>query len=307
MITVVGSVVMDVTMRVPRLAQPGDVVHGYALQVAVGGKGANQAYAAARMGAQTALIGITGADLSGAAMLAALSSAGVDTRAVVRRTGMASGCFVVATDPQGQYEILVANGINGMLSAADVEQQAALLRTSQAVIAQLETTGEAVETALQIARASDVLTVLNPAPASRLRREWLALCDYVIVNEQEATSISGVEVSGVSGAGEAAQVVRAQGARNVLVTLGAAGVWVDAEAWRGHVGGYRVEMVDTLGAGDIFTGAFVTRLCEGAGVRTAAQFATAAAAISVTRAGAQPSTPDRDEVEHLLATGGLAL
>jgi ribokinase len=312
MITVVGSLVVDIAMRVPRLAQAGEVVHGHDLQVACGGKGANQAYAAAHMGARTALIGIAGTDILGDAMVAALASAGVDTQAVVRRADMASGCFVVATNPQGQSEVLVVNGINGTLSAADVERQAFLLRQSQAVLAQLETSIEAVERALQIARAAGVLTVLNPAPALHFRPGLLALSDFVIVNEEEATSISGVEVRELTGAAEAARVIKALGAQNALVTLGAQGVWVDvgdaggdaggdADGWHGHIAGYPMTAVDSLGAGDTFAGTFVARLCEGADPRMAAQFATAAAAISVTRPGAQPAVPSRAEVEQLLA------
>ena len=172
---VVGSLVMDIGIRVPQLVQPGGVVHGNHLQVACGGKGTNQACAIARMGGKPILIGIVGEDLFGHAMVTALEAEGVDTRGVLRRRGSASGCFVVATDPHGQNEIIVANGINGLLSAADVEQQAAVVSSAQAVLAQLEITFDAVEAALRIARSAHVMTVLNAAPTFRFRGALMSL------------------------------------------------------------------------------------------------------------------------------------
>ena len=301
MITVVGSLVMDISIRVPRLVQPGGIVHGNNLQVSCGGRGANQAYAVARMGGVPALIGIVGEDLFGNAMVTALTAAGVDTQAVLHRRGAATGCFVVATDLQGQSEIVVANGINGALSAADVVQYAAMIASSQAVLAQLETTFEAVEAALRIGREAGALTVLNAAPTFRFRGALLPLSDYVVVNEKEAGEIAGGVVKSIESAMRAATAMKVMGARNVLVTLGETGVWVDGDAWRGHIPSYAVPVVDTIGAGDTFTGALTVRLCEGFELRAAAEYAVAASAISVTRLGAQPSIPTRREVDAFLA------
>ena len=292
---------MDISIRVPRLVQPGGIVHGNNLQVSCGGRGANQAYAVARIGGVPALIGIVGEDLFGNAMVTALTAAGVDTQAVLRRRGAASGCFVVATDLQGQSEIVVANGINGALSAADVVQYAAMIASSQAVLTQLETTFEAVEAALRIGREAGALTVLNAAPTFRFRGALLPLSDYVVVNEKEAGEIAGGVVKSIESAMRAATTMKVMGARNVLVTLGETGVWVDGDAWRGHIPSYAVPVVDTLGAGDTFTGALTVRLCEGFELRAAAEYAVAASAISVTRLGAQPSIPTRREVDTFLA------
>ncbi|HEY3289471.1 MAG TPA: PfkB family carbohydrate kinase, partial [Anaerolineae bacterium] len=297
MISVVGSLVMDIAIRVPRLVQPGGVIHGGNLNVACGGRGANQASAVARMGGKPALIGIVGDDLFGDAMISALTANGVDTQAVVHRRGAASGCFVVASDPQGLTELIVANGINGMLSASDVVQHAKLITGSQAVLAQLETTFEAVDAALRIARESHVMTVLNAAPTFRFRGPLLSLCDVVTVNEKEAGEIAGGVVQNTESAVRAATTIRAMGARSVLVTLGATGVWVDSQEWRGHIPSYTVPIVDALGAGDTFVGTLTTRLCEGLDIRAAAEYAIAAAAISVTRLGAQASIPTRVEVD----------
>jgi len=292
---------MDISIRVPRLVQPGGIVHGNNLQVSCGGRGANQAYAVARIGGVPALIGIVGEDLFGNAMVTALTAAGVDTQAVLHRRGTASGCFVVATDLQGQSEIVVANGINGALSAADVVQYAAMIASSQAVLTQLETTFEAVEAALRIGREAGALTVLNAAPTFRFRGALLPLSDYVVVNEKEAGEIAGGVVKSIESAMRAATTMKVMGARNVLVTLGETGVWVDGDAWRGHIPSYAVPVVDTLGAGDTFTGALTVRLCEGFELRAAAEYAVAASAISVTRLGAQPSIPTRREVDTFLA------
>jgi ribokinase len=292
---------MDISIRVPRPVQPGGVVHGNNLHVSCGGRGANQACAVARMGGNPALIGIVGEDLFGDAMVLALATAGVDTRTVLHRRGAASGCFVVATDPQGQNEIIVANGINGSLRAADVEQHAAMIASSQAVLTQLETTFEAVKTALRIGREAGVRTVLNAAPTFRFRGALLPLTDYVVVNEKEAGEIAGGVVQNVEGATRAAAAMKVMGARNVLVTLGETGVWVDGQAWRGHIPSYTVPVVDTLGAGDTFAGTLTTKLCEGLELRAAAEYAVAAAAISITRLGAQPSIPTRREVDGFLA------
>jgi ribokinase len=310
MITVVGSLVMDITIHVPALAlAPGEVVHGHHLQVACGGKGANQACAVSRLGGQSALIGVVGVDLFGDAMLAALAAERVDTRGVVRRADGASGCFVVAADPAGQTEIVVANGINASLSAADIDAQAHALSRSRVVIAQLETSLAAVERALQRARQAGALTVLNAAPTFRFQPRLLPWCDVVVMNEHEAAAIAGMAEVTPANARVAAARIKALAisagvstgaaawALQVLITLGAQGVWVDDIEACGYLAAPTVIVVDTLGAGDTFVGALAVRLSEGATLRAAAEFATVAASISVTRPGALPSIPQRHEVD----------
>ncbi|HEY3290616.1 MAG TPA: PfkB family carbohydrate kinase, partial [Anaerolineae bacterium] len=167
--------------------------------------------------------------------------------------------------------------------------------------AQLETTFEAVDAALRIARESHVMTVLNAAPTFRFRAPLLSLCDVVTVNEKEAGEIAGGVVQNIESAARAATAIRAMGAHSVLVTLGATGAWVDGQAWRGHIPSYAVPIVDARGAGDTFVGTLTTRLCEGLDLRAAAAYAMAASAISVTRLGAQASIPTRLEVDAFLA------
>lgn len=305
MITVVGSLNMDLIIRVPRFPMPGEAIHGEDLQTACGGKGANQAYAVARMGRPACMIGCVGVDAFGEAMLENLRAVGVDTQGVIRRAGSASGtAMILVHDTTGQNEIIVASGANRTLTAADVRAAADRLAKSDAVIAQLETSLPATEAAMAMARQAGRLSVLNPAPFTPLDDALLQLCDYLIPNENETSRLAGVEVRDPESAAAAAQALRARGVRNVLVTLGENGVWVDAEAWRGHVPAFPVAAVDTVAAGDTFIGAFVTRLVEGAAVYEAAQFGCAAAAIAVTRPGAQPSIPSREEVESFLRARG---
>lgn len=301
MITVVGSLNTDLIIHVARFPQPGEAIHGENFHTACGGKGANQAYAVARMGHAATMIGCVGMDTFGDAMLNNLNVIGVDTSGVSRRAGVASGTGLITIDTSGQNEIVVAAGANHTLSAEDVRRHAGRLHGSDAVIAQLETPIPSVEMAMSLAREAHVVTVLNPAPYAPLSDDLLRLCDYIIPNENEAANLVDAEVCDVTTAQSAAAKLRERGARNAMVTLGAHGVWLDTQAWCGHVPSYPVKAVDTVAAGDTFIGAFVIRLVEGAPVNEAARFACAAAAISVTRPGAQPSIPSRKEVETFIS------
>ncbi len=301
MITIVGSFNMDLFIEAPRFPAPGEAILGKNFRRAPGGKGANQACAVARLGHAAAILGAVGRDAFGDEMVANLAAAGVDTTGVLRRDDVASGTAMVVLDATGQNQIVVANGANDTLTAAEVEQHAALLRRSRAVVAQLETPLPAVETALRRARECGALAVLNPAPFAPVSDALLRCCDWIIPNENEAAKLTGVAVADVDGAKAAARVIKQRAAcPNVIVTLGANGVWLDTPAFTGHLPGFKVRAVDTVGAGDTFIGAFVTRLVEGADAREAARFGCAAAALAVTRRGAQASIPTRAEVEALL-------
>ncbi len=307
MITVVGSFNMDLFIEVPRFPAPGEAIHGRNFRRAPGGKGANQAYAVARLGHPVAMIGAVGADAFGEEMVANLAALGVDLEGVVRRADIASGTAMIVLDATGQNQIVVANGANDTLTAGDIRRMAALFQKSRAIITQLETTAQAAEATLRLARAAGALTVLNPAPFAPVPDEWLSWCDWIIPNEGEASKLSGIEVTGRATAAAAARNLQTRSGRaRVAVTLGADGVWLDTPEFAGHIPGVRVQAVDTVGAGDTFIGAFVTRLVEGAEAREAARFACAAAAIAVTRRGAQASIPTRAEVETQMSSGGAA-
>src|ERR1051325_1643538 len=284
MITVVGSFNMDLFIEAPRFPAPGETIHGKHFRRAPGGKGANQAYAVARMGRKAAIIGAVGQDAFGDEMVLNLDRVGVNTTGVVRRKDVASGTAMVVLDAAGQNQIVVANGANDTLTAPDVTAQAELFRQSKVVIAQLETTVPATEAALRLARECGALAVLNPAPFTPVNDGLLQLCHWIIPNEGEATKLSGVEVKDASTAAAAAKVLKQRsGCPNLAVTLGAQGVWLDSESFTGHVPGFKVDAVDTVGAGDTFIGAFVLRLLEGTEAGEAARFGGAAAAIAVTR------------------------
>jgi ribokinase len=297
MICVVGSLNMDLIVRAARFPQPGETIHGRSFNTACGGKGANQAYAVARMGQPARMIGCVGDDSFGDAMTANLQQAGVDTSGVLRRAGVSSGIAVITVDDSGQNEIVLAAGANALLDAPAVQSLAAQIQASDAVIAQLETTLDATTMAIRLARDAGKISIFNPAPGAPMRDELLAMCDWVIPNETEAALLTGIAVDGLDDAAKASGALRARGVRNVLVTLGGNGVWVDAAAWRGHVPAFPVMPIDTVAAGDTFIGAFASRLVEGATVQDAVRFGNAAAAIAVTRAGAQPSIPTRAEVD----------
>lgn len=305
MITVVGSFNMDLFIEVPRFPAPGEAIHGHNFRRAPGGKGANQAFAVARLGQPAAMIGAVGQDAFGDEMVANLAALGVDLRGVVRRAGVASGTAMIVLDATGQNQIVVANGANDTLTADDVNRMSAQFRASRAIITQLETTAAAAEATLRLARETGTLTVLNPAPFTPVPDEWLAWCDWIIPNEGEAAKLSSLPVGDLASAAAAARQIQTRSGRaRVAVTLGPEGVWLDTPEFAGHIPGVRVTAVDTVGAGDTFIGAFITRLVEGAEPREAARFACAAAAIAVTRRGAQTSIPTRAEVEALLARPG---
>ncbi len=305
MITVVGSFNMDLFIEAPRFPAPGEAILGKNFRRAPGGKGANQAYAVAKMGVPVAMVGAVGQDAFGDEMVANLLEAGVGTRGVIRRDTVASGTAMIVLDATGQNQIVVANGANETLTAADVLANRDSFLRSQAVIVQLETPMDSVAATLRLARECRVLSVLNPAPFAPVTDALLHLCDWIIPNENEAAKLSGSEVRDAGSAAGAAVAIKLRSAcPRVAVTLGANGVWVDTPEFTGHVPGFKVAAVDTVGAGDTFIGAFVARLVGGVPVREAARFACAAAAIAVTRRGAQSSIPTHGEVEEWLQRQG---
>ncbi|MDB6122449.1 MAG: Ribokinase [Pedosphaera sp.] len=301
MITVVGSFNMDLFVEAPRFPKPGEAILGKNFRRAPGGKGANQAYTIARIGMQAAIVGAVGKDAFGDEMLANLQSVGVDTSGVARRLDVASGVGMVTLDASGQNQIVVANGANDTVTAEEILKQVELFRKSRAVVVQLETPIAAVEATLRLGRELGAITVLNPAPFAVVTDELLSFCDWIIPNENEAEKLTGVEVRDSDSVQVAAKALKERsGCKNILITLGANGVWLDTPEATCHIKGFAVQAVDTVGAGDTFIGAFVTRLVEGADAKEAAQFGCAAAAIAVTRRGAQASVPTRKEVEALL-------
>lgn len=298
-ITVVGSYNTDLIFSSPRLPLPGETVLGRGLRTAHGGKGANQAIAAARLGARVALLGTLGHDAFGESALALLRAEGIETGWVEHSTTDPTGAAAILLDATGQNAIVVAPGANAALTPARVQEAAALLRSSQVVVAQLECPLDAVHAALEIAREGGATTLLNPAPAQPLPAEMLAMASLLTPNESEAAALSGLPVSDATGAERAARALQARGAHIVVVTLGAEGALLVPPGTRAlHVPAPLTCAVETTGAGDAFSGALAAGLAEGLVLERAVRRAVLAASLSVRRPGAAESMPTRAEVER---------
>lgn len=299
-LVVMGSVNADHILSVPRFPHPGETLKGQDYQVVFGGKGANQAVAAGRSGADVAFIACVGEDESGLQMQAQFAKDGIDTQAVMTIPGMKTGVALIWVAESGENCIGIAAGANAALTVERLEPHLPLIAGAQMLLLQLETPLTAVEAAARHAKAHGTLVVLNPAPACILPVSLLKLVDVITPNETEAEVLTGIAVNTEQDAQRAADVLHEHGIKVVLITLGARGVWLSENGNGELVPGFKVKAVDTTAAGDTFNGALVTRWLEGKPIREAIRFAHAAAAISVTRTGAQPSVPMRQEVDAFL-------
>ncbi len=299
-VLVVGSSNTDMIIRVPRIPRPGETILGGEFTMAGGGKGANQAVAAARAGGRVTLVARVGDDIFGERALAGFRADGIDTRFVLRTPGAASGVALIDVDDRGENSISVASGANALLSAADVESAAEAFAAADIVLVQLESPIETVEAAVRKAGEKGVPVILNPAPARPLDEDLLSLVSVLTPNESEAELLSGIAVRDADGVRRAAARLRARGAARVVVTLGERGVYASAPEFEGPVPAFKVDAVDTTAAGDVFNGALAVALAEKLPLSEALRFAQAAAAISVTRPGAQPSAPTRPEINKLI-------
>jgi len=296
-ILVVGSSNTDLIIRVPRLPRPGETVLGGEFSTAAGGKGANQAVAAARAGGRVTFVARIGADGFGDRALANIESNGIDARFVLRNEGAPSGIALITVDERGENSISVASGANALLAAADIERAGEAFAAADILLVQLESPLDAVAAAVREARKRGVPVVLNPAPARDLDDDLLRLVAVLTPNEHEAGLLAGIAVKDERSARDAARRLRDRGPATVVVTLGERGVYAVAPGFEAHVPAFKVEPVDTTAAGDVFNGALAVALAETLPLPEALRFAQAAAAISVTRPGAQPSAPTRAEIE----------
>ncbi len=300
-IVVVGSINLDLVYHVPRLPQPGETLTGTSFQQVHGGKGANQAVAAARMNADVSLIGRIGDDTFGAALVVGLEAEAVDASHVKTSGGTSSGLAVIGVADSGQNCITVIPGANGLVTSADVMAAESSIAASDVLLLQLEIPVEAVITAIRIARNYKVLTILDPAPALQTFPPELLCVDVVCPNESEASLITGLPVTNVAEAVVAARHLQSLGAKIAIITLGSLGCVVCDESDNPrHVPSFPVTAVDTTAAGDAFAGALGFCLAQGQPIFEALCFASAAGAIATTRRGAQPAMPRLDEVNALL-------
>jgi len=304
-IVVVGSLNMDFVVRVEHLPAPGETVLGRNFQMFPGGKGANQAVAAAKLGGNSVdvrMIGRVGYDVFADHLKASLSAAGVDVAAVHATRSQATGVALISVDRAGQNSIVVASGANHQLAAADVEAKRQVFHGARLALLQLETPLDTVEAALAVAREEGLTTILDPAPAQPLAAGLLERVDILTPNETEALGLLGRAAARVTPAEavELAEALRRMGPKTVIVKLGDQGCFAHAGLTHDHFPGFPVEVKDTTAAGDTFNAALAVALAEGAPLQHALRFANAAAAISVTRPGAQASAPSRREVDAFL-------
>ncbi len=299
-VCVIGSANVDYTVALPRLPRPGETVSGGSLLVDMGGKGANQAVAARRLGADVAMVAAVGTDGAGEAVAEHLKRLGIDTGGLVRPDGAATGTALIFVDAEGRNQIGVAPGANHRLTVDMVAPHAGLIAAADVVVCQLEIPVPVVHWALAEARRHGVVTVLNPAPVRALDDALLALADYLTPNEGEAGALTGAEVADPESARRAAAALIARGAGTVVVTLGAQGALVATREQAGHYPAFPVTPVDTTAAGDAFTGALAVGLAAGGTLEQAIPLANAAAALTCTRRGAQDALPDRAAVESFL-------
>jgi len=300
-IVVVGSSNMDLVAKAPRIPITGETLLGTDFFMVPGGKGANQAVAAAKLGANVIFVARLGKDVFAEKSLENFKSVHINTKHIVQLEGIPSGVAIIAIDDNGKNIIIVIPGANGKLMQADVEKASADIASAGVVVCQLEIPIETVEKAAELAAQNKVLFILDPAPARPLSDKLLSMVDVIKPNEIEAQTITGIKVVDINTASKAADWLLAKGVRNVIITLGDKGALLANKNGKETIESRRVKAVDSTAAGDAFTGALAFGLANGKSLKEAAVYANAVAAISVTRLGAQASMPTKKEVDAFIA------
>lgn len=304
-ICVIGSSNIDLTARVPRLPKRGETLKGHTFHLGYGGKGANQAITAAKLGARVTMVTKLGRDVFGEDTLKNYRAHGVDTTFVQFDDAHASGIAMIFVDDHAQNCIVIVPGANAALSPDDVHAAARAIREASAVVCQLEVPVETTLEAFRIARAANVRTILNPAPASPLPDELLTLTDICVPNEIEIEMLTGVAVTTLTEGERAARALLARGVGTVIVTLGERGALLVRDDAVEHIAPITVNAIDPTGAGDAFIGALAVFLGEGMMLRDAVKRANAVAALSVTKLGTQTSFPTCAEADAFCRQQGL--
>jgi ribokinase len=297
-IVVVGSSNTDMIIKLERIPKPGETCLGGEFMTAAGGKGANQAVAAARAGGAVTLVARVGQDMFGERAVAGLTQHGINVEHV-QYDQAPSGVALIFVGADGENSIGVGSGANAKLSPADVRKAKNAFDAADVVIMQLETPLETVQAAADLADANGALVILNPAPAQHLPDELLKKISILTPNETEAELLTGIAVSDEASCSLAADILLRKGVKTAIITLGSRGAFVASAGQKQLVPGFKVKQIDTTAAGDTFNGALAVALAEGQPMIDAVRFANAAGALSVTRMGAQPSAPQRSEIENL--------
>ncbi|EKO3368006.1 ribokinase [Vibrio fluvialis] len=300
-LVVLGSVNADHVLQVPSFPRPGETLHGRNYQVIPGGKGANQAVAAARLKADIGFIACVGDDSFGINIRESFKLDGMNISGVKMQPNCPTGIAMIQVSDSGENSICISAEANARLTAEAIEPDLARIREAKYLLMQLETPIDGIVKAAQVAKEARTNVILNPAPARELPDELLSCVDVITPNETEAEVLTGITVTDDESAQLAAGALHRKGIEIVMITLGAKGVWLSQNGRGTLIPGFRVQATDTTAAGDTFNGALVTGLLEEMPLESAIKFAHAAAAISVTRFGAQTSIPNRAEVDAFLA------
>lgn len=298
-ILVIGSSNTDMVVQSPRIPQPGETILGGTFFMNAGGKGANQAVAAARLGGNVSFIAKTGEDIFGRQAILLFQQEGIDVSGIVVDAKFPSGVALINVDANGENAIVVAPGANAALHASDIDAVKEKIETATIILMQLETPIPTIEYVAQLAAERNIPVVLNPAPAAALSDALLKNISIITPNQKEAEMLTGIKVVDESSALKAAQALKAKGVKTIIITMGAQGAFVLHENESYLVKSIKVKAVDTTAAGDVFNAALVVALSNGETMKDAVSFACKAAAISVTRLGAQASAPYLNEVLNL--------
>ena len=299
-IAVFGSINLDLVVRAARLPKPGETLSGHAFQTIPGGKGANQAVACARLGAKTIMVGRVGEDEFGGRLKNELGTAGVDHSNVKFDPTVSSGVAVIAVDDTAENMILVVPGANGKVNDEDLQRLESVLSQSEILLLQLEIPLQIVVAAAKLAKKMGVKVILDPAPAQPLPEEIYPVLDIITPNETEAETLVGIPVKTIEDASRAAQVLKSRGAQNVIIKMGSRGAFASLEEKEEFFASFPVEAVDTVAAGDAFNGALAVGLSEDNTIEEAIRWGLAGGAFSVTKEGAQPAMPDRNQLFAIL-------
>lgn len=300
-LVVLGSVNADHVLQVPSFPRPGETLHGRNYQVIPGGKGANQAVAAARLNADIGFIACVGDDSFGINIRESFKLDGMNIRGVKMQPNCPTGIAMIQVSDSGENSICISAEANAKLTAEAIDPDLQHIRDAKYLLMQLETPLDGIVKAAQVAKEARTNVILNPAPARELPDALLSCVDVITPNETEAEVLTGITVTDDTSAQLAADALHLKGIEIVMITLGAKGVWLSQNGRGTVIPGFRVQATDTTAAGDTFNGALVTGLLEEMPLESAIKFAHAAAAISVTRFGAQTSIPNREEVDAFLA------
>ena len=299
-IVVVGSSNTDMIIKVPWIPKPGETILGGRFSTAPGGKGANQAVAAARAGGDVTFLARIGDDMFGQKAKEGFIKDNINTDYILTDENEPSGVALICVDEDGENIIAVAGGANSKLSPEDIQKQSEVISSADILVGQLETPLDTIHKAFSIASAGGVKTILNPAPAQELSDDLLACVSILTPNESEAELLTGIKVDSEADAAKAADVLMGKGIETVLLTMGSRGAYIATAEFKELISGFKVKAVDATAAGDVFNGALAVAIAQNKPLRGAVSFANAAAALSVTKLGAQPSAPTKDQIDKFL-------